>query len=153
MADALVSMIALSLFASGFSSSNAVDSAARYAFDISTDIPLRASLFRVADNEHILVAAVQRGVGREVVHEVIKEHAVAVALAMREEGRVDNDLLDRLAADDRLPLDRAALDDLLADPAAFVGAAPRQVAAFARTVEEWTSRFPEAAGYTPGDIL
>ena len=101
----------------------------------------------------ILVAAVQRGVGREVVHEVIKEHAVAVALAMREEGRVDNDLLDRLAADDRLPLDRPALDDLLADPAAFVGAAPRQVAAFARTVEEWTSRFPEAAGYTPGDIL
>ena len=101
----------------------------------------------------ILVAAVQRGVGREVVHEVIKEHAVAVALAMREEGRVDNDLLDRLAADDRLPLDRPALDDLLADPAAFVGAAPRQVAAFARTVAEWTSRFPEAAGYTPGDIL
>ncbi|TXH25857.1 MAG: amino acid adenylation domain-containing protein, partial [Mycobacterium sp.] len=28
----------------------AVDSAARYAFDISTDIPLRASLFRVADD-------------------------------------------------------------------------------------------------------
>ena len=34
----------------------------------------------------ILVAAVRRGVGREVAHEVIKEHAVAVALAMREKG-------------------------------------------------------------------
>ena len=35
----------------------------------------------------ILVAAVRRGVGRETAHEVIKEHAVAVALAMREKGR------------------------------------------------------------------
>ncbi len=34
----------------------------------------------------ILVAAVRRGVGREAAHEVIKENAVAVALAMREKG-------------------------------------------------------------------
>ena len=34
----------------------------------------------------ILVGAVRKGVGREVAHEVIKEHAVAVALAMREKG-------------------------------------------------------------------
>ncbi|MCV7080135.1 adenylosuccinate lyase, partial [Mycolicibacterium insubricum] len=74
----------------------------------------------------ILMAAVRAGVGRETAHEVIKEHAVAVALAMREEGR-DPDLLDRLAADDRLPLDRAALDAALADKAAFTGAAGDQV--------------------------
>ena len=43
--------------------------------------------------------------GREAAHEVIKEHAVAVALAMRERG-AEPDLLDRLAADPRLPLDR-----------------------------------------------
>jgi adenylosuccinate lyase len=101
----------------------------------------------------ILVAAVQRGVGREVAHETIKSHAVAVALAMREEGRVANDLLDRLAADDRLPLDRAALDGLLADPAAFVGAAPAQVTAFSRSVAAWRERFPAAADYRPGAIL
>ena len=35
----------------------------------------------------ILIAAVRAGVGRETAHEVIKEHAVAVALAMREKGR------------------------------------------------------------------
>ena len=64
----------------------------------------------------VLMAAVQRGVGREVAHEAIKEHAVAVALAMREAGgRGGEDLLDRLAADDRLGLDRADLDALLAD--------------------------------------
>ena len=52
----------------------------------------------------ILVAAVRAGVGRETAHEVIKEHAVAVALAMREKGAAENDLFDRLAADARLRL-------------------------------------------------
>src|SRR5436309_5955342 len=49
----------------------------------------------------VLVAAVGKGVGREVAHEAIKEHAVAVALAMREKGAPDNDLFDRLGADGR----------------------------------------------------
>src|SRR4029453_6975053 len=49
----------------------------------------------------ILIAAVRAGMGREAAHEVIKEHAVAVALAMREKG-LEPDLLDRLAADKRL---------------------------------------------------
>jgi adenylosuccinate lyase len=100
----------------------------------------------------ILMAAVRAGVGRETAHEVIKEHAVAVALAMREEGR-DPDLLDRLAADDRLPLDRAALDAALADKAAFTGAAGDQVDRVALAVAELVTRYPDAAGYTPGAIL
>ena len=50
------------------------------------------------------MAAVRKGVGRETAHEAIKEHAVAVALEMRERGWPDNDLLDRLAADGRLGL-------------------------------------------------
>ncbi|HUO36466.1 MAG TPA: adenylosuccinate lyase, partial [Mycobacterium sp.] len=74
----------------------------------------------------ILVAAVRAGMGREAAHEVIREHAVAVALAMRERG-AEPDLLDRLAADPRLPLDRAALDAALADRNAFIGAAGQQV--------------------------
>ncbi len=45
----------------------------------------------------VLIAAVRHGVGRETAHEVIKEHAVAVALEMREKGDAENDLLDRLA--------------------------------------------------------
>ncbi|MFN3600450.1 MAG: adenylosuccinate lyase [Dietzia sp.] len=100
----------------------------------------------------VLMAAVRAGVGREVAHEAIKENAVAVALAMREEGR-EPDLLDRLAADGRLPLDRAALDEALADRAAFVGAAGDQVDAVVARVEALVDRYPEAAGYTPGSIL
>jgi adenylosuccinate lyase len=100
----------------------------------------------------MLIAAVRAGMGREAAHQVIKEHAVAVALAMRERG-AEPDLLDRLAADPRLPLDRAALDAALADRRAFTGAAGNQVDAVAATVDELVGRYPEAAKYTPGAIL
>ena len=36
----------------------AVDEAARYSFDLATDIPFRARLFRVADQEHVLLITV-----------------------------------------------------------------------------------------------
>ena len=101
----------------------------------------------------VLVAAVRAGVGRETAHEVIKGHAVAVALEMRETGRADNDLLERLASDERLPLERAALDALFAEPLSFTGLATDQVAAFADRVGELTARFPDAAAYRPGAIL
>ncbi len=100
----------------------------------------------------VLMAAVRAGVGRETAHEAIKEHAVAVALAMREEGR-EPDLLDRLANDDRLPLDRAGLEAALADRTAFVGAAPAQVSAVVDAVTRLTEAYPEGARYTPAPIL
>ena len=36
----------------------AIDTAARHPFDLTTEIPLRARLFRVGDDEHVLVAVV-----------------------------------------------------------------------------------------------
>jgi adenylosuccinate lyase len=101
----------------------------------------------------ILVAALQRGVGREVAHEVIKEHAVAVALAMRERGAGDNDLYVRLAADSRLGLSTAEIDALTADRSAFAGLASAQVRAVADRVAEVVAAHPAAAGYTPAAIL
>ncbi len=100
----------------------------------------------------VLMAAVRAGVGRETAHEAIKEHAVSVALAMREQGR-EPDLLDRLAADDRLPLDRAALDAALADREVFAGAAVAQVDAVVAAVQDLVAQYPEAAKYTPAPIL
>ncbi|MFG1886636.1 adenylosuccinate lyase [Micromonospora sp. NPDC049051] len=101
----------------------------------------------------LLVAAIRRGVGREVAHEVIKEHAVAVALAMREKGAAENDLFDRLAADGRLGLTRGEIDALVADRTAFVGAAPAQVEAVTRRIAPVVEAHPEAATYTPPPIL
>ena len=43
----------------------------------------------------VLMAAVRNGVGREEAHEAIKEHAVAVALEMRQ-GQAENDVFQRL---------------------------------------------------------
>jgi adenylosuccinate lyase len=101
----------------------------------------------------VLVAAARRGVGREVAHEVIKEHAVAVALAMREKGLAENDLFDRLAADSRLGLTRAEIDALVADRSAFVGAASAQVAGIAAQVADIVAANPEAGTYDPAPIL
>lgn len=101
----------------------------------------------------VLIAAVRKGVGREVAHEAIKEHAVSVALAMRETGQVDNDLLDRLAGDARLQLTRDELEALIAEPLAFTGAAASQVRAVANRVAMIVEAQPDAAAYSPGDIL
>ena len=100
----------------------------------------------------VLMAAVRAGVGRETAHEAIKEHAVAVALAMRE-GTPDNDLLDRLASDSRLPLTREQLDALIAEPMEFTGAARDQVARVTERVQVIAESHPAAAAYSPGSIL
>lgn len=102
----------------------------------------------------VLMAAVRSGMGREEAHEVIKSHAVAAALALREQGGDGgDDLLDRLAADPRLALDRPALDALLADPLEFTGTARRQVSTFAGRVAGIVAAHPDAAAYDPADIL
>nr|WP_202471289.1 adenylosuccinate lyase [Streptomyces sp. SID8377] len=101
----------------------------------------------------VLMGAVRAGVGRELAHEVIKEHAVASALAMREKGAERNELLDRLAEDERIPLDRGGLDALMADRLSFTGAAADQVAEVVRRIAEVAGRYPQAATYTPGAIL
>jgi adenylosuccinate lyase len=101
----------------------------------------------------VLMGAVRAGVGREVAHEAIKENAVASALAMREQGTERNELLDRLAADERIPLTRPQLDALMADRLSFTGAASGQVAEVVRRVEEVVKAHPQAAAYRPGAIL
>jgi adenylosuccinate lyase len=101
----------------------------------------------------ILMTAVRNGVGRETAHEVIKEHAVAAALALREADGARNELLDRLGEDPRLGLDRAALDTALAQPIEFTGAARAQTQAFVQRVDAIVSRHPAAAAYVPGPIL
>jgi adenylosuccinate lyase len=100
-----------------------------------------------------LVAAVKAGMGREAAHEVIKEHAVAVALAQREKGAEGNDLVERLGRDERLPLSEPQLQALLTEPLDFVGDARRQVREVVRRVEKVVAAHSEAAVYEPEPIL
>jgi adenylosuccinate lyase len=101
----------------------------------------------------VLIAAVRHGAGRETAHEAIREHAVAVALEIRETGRGNNDLLDRLAADPRLGVTRAELEAAIADPLQLTGTAGQQVTALAAQIEEIAAAHPQAAAYRPGPVL
>ncbi len=100
----------------------------------------------------VLMAAVRKGVGREVGHEAIKEAAVGVALDMRQ-GQAENDVFDRLAADERLGMTREEIDGLVAEPIEFTGAAVAQTRAVVARVEALATAHPAAAAYTPGAIL
>jgi adenylosuccinate lyase len=98
----------------------------------------------------ILMAAVKAGVGREVAHEVIKEHAVKATIAIRE-GKA-NKFFDELAADSRIPLDRSALDQLIGQPLEFAGDAQQQVSRVVNRVNAITSQFKEASQYAAESI-
>ena len=100
----------------------------------------------------VLMQAVRAGAGREAAHEAIKQHAVSVALGMRA-GAAENDLFDRLAADDRLGMDRGAIDAAVAEPLAFTGAAADQVARVVAKIAKVAAAHPVAAGYSPEPIL
>jgi adenylosuccinate lyase len=98
----------------------------------------------------ILMAAVKAGIGREVAHEVIKEHSVKATIAIRE-GKA-NTFFDELAADSRIPLDRSALDQLIGQPLDFAGDAQQQVARVVNRVNVITSQFKEASQYAAESI-
>jgi adenylosuccinate lyase len=99
----------------------------------------------------ILMAAVKKGVGREVAHEAIKKHAIASALNMRE-GK-PQDLISRLASEKVLNLTEAELNSLLTKPLSFVGLAQQQVSDIAEKVAVIVKKYPQAASYTPSPIL
>ena len=98
----------------------------------------------------ILVAAVKAGVGRELAHEVIKEHAVAAALGIRA-GKA-NTMMEALAADSRIPLDKAAVEALLSSPLEFTGDARAQTTRVIHRIEAITTQHSAAANYRPTSI-
>jgi len=101
----------------------------------------------------LMMEAVQRGAGRELIHEAIKEHAVAVALEMREQGRIDNDLANRLGNDERVPLTEKEIENILADSRAFTGLARQQVDAFVQQVDEIVQQYPESRNVEKSRLL
>ncbi|HIQ37148.1 MAG TPA: adenylosuccinate lyase [Desulfocapsa sulfexigens] len=75
--------------------------------------------------EKILMEAVEKGESRQEMHEVVKEHSLAAGKVVKE-GGLDNDLLQRLADDDRIPFSLDDLTDLVGDYSQFTGRASAQ---------------------------
>ena len=89
---------------------------------------LRAEL-PFMSTEKILMACVERGMSRQETHEVIREHSVAAGLAVKEMG-AENDLLQRLAQDDRIPFELDELESLIGNFQEFTGRAAEQTQEF-----------------------
>ncbi len=98
----------------------------------------------------ILVAAVKAGVGRETAHEVIKEHAISAALGIRQ--GLPNTMIDSIAADPRIPLDKAQLEALLSSPLEFTGDARAQTTRVINRIVAIASTHATAAKYRPASI-
>lgn len=75
--------------------------------------------------EKILMACVEKGKSRQEMHEVIRDHSVQAGLAVKHKG-ADNDLLRRLAGDERIPFTLDELNGMLADYTVFTGRAAEQ---------------------------
>ena len=101
----------------------------------------------------VLMAAVKAGAGRETAHEVIKEHAVATALDLRESDGDFESLIDRLAHDDRLPLGATELAALLGEPLDLAGRAQDQTLAVIMRIGSICDQHPNAAAYEHGEIF
>jgi adenylosuccinate lyase len=101
----------------------------------------------------VLMAAIRAGVGRETAHEVIGRHARDVAAQSREGDTDRNDLLDRLAADPALRVDRTTLDHTIRSPLEFTGATAAQIAEVVSRVDKLAAEYADAAAYEPRPIL
>ncbi len=83
--------------------------------------------------EKILMACVERGKSRQEIHEVIREHSVAAGLAVKEQAK-ENDLLERLAEDERIPFELAEISGLISNYREFTGRAEEQTAEYLQEV-------------------
>lgn len=121
-------------------------------FPAVVDAELRRYLPFLATTK-LLMHAVRSGAGRETAHEVIKEHAVATALAMRD-GKGDGSLLvTKLGEDERFPGTSAELSAMIGDATDLLGSVDRQVRDFVSRVSEEVAAHPDAAGYRGEAIL
>jgi len=97
-----------------------------------TEKHLRAEL-PFMSTEKILMAAVELGKSRQEMHEVIKEHSVAAGKVVKEDA-LENDLLHRLAEDDRVPFSLKELAAMTGDYRQFTGRACRQTEEFLQEI-------------------
>ena len=114
------------------------------------------------ENEHyfpflstttILMEAVKKGTPREQAHAAIKEHAVETVRDLRNGVIKENDLLYRLAKDERIKISLDELESIISKADELIGNAKEQISSFVKQAEEYKEKYPDAASYMPGKIL
>ncbi|MFT8887342.1 MAG: adenylosuccinate lyase [Ethanoligenens sp.] len=78
--------------------------------------------------ENIMMRAVKKGGDRQQLHEKIRQHSLAAAKRVKEDG-LDNDLIDRIVDDPAFMLDKTEIEGALT-PEHFTGRAAAQVEEF-----------------------
>lgn len=78
--------------------------------------------------ENIMMDAVKKGGDRQQLHELIRQHSLAAAKVVKEEGK-PNDLINRIAADERFGLTLKEIKKTL-KPEKFIGRADKQTQEF-----------------------
>lgn len=82
--------------------------------------------------ENIMMESVKRGGDRQQLHEIIRVHSHAAAAKVKLEGG-QNDLIDRIATDERIPLSKEEILEQL-DPMKYIGRSVSQVERFIENV-------------------
>ena len=107
---------------------------------VMAELPFMAS-------ENIMMKAVKKGGDRQELHERLREHAVAAAAVVKQEGR-PNDMIARVEADPAFGLTREEIEAELS-PEAFTGRAPQQVEEYLQDViQPVLDANPEDVGMT-----
>jgi adenylosuccinate lyase len=101
----------------------------------------------------LLMKAVQKGIGREKAHHLLKKHSTDVIEDLLK-GRIEkNDLVSRLGQDKDFPLSEKEIVAIFSDPTNFIGEATVQVQKFAKHVDAWVKKFPDSKTLKPEPLL
>ncbi|MDE7169113.1 MAG: adenylosuccinate lyase, partial [Mucispirillum sp.] len=91
---------------------------------ISDELPFIAT-------ENIIMESVQRGADRQEMHEQIRLHSMEAGKRVKQDG-LDNDLLKRIADDEKIPLNDNDIKRIL-NPKEFIGRAAEQTEEFIKS--------------------
>ncbi len=80
--------------------------------------------------ENIIMDAVEKGGNRQELHEQIRKYSMEAGRRVKQEG-LDNDLIERIAADPLFKVTKEELDEIMR-PENYIGRCPQQVEEFIR---------------------
>ena len=115
------------------------------AQEIQRELPLMAS-------STLLMEATQRSEGRETMHELLKQHALAAAADLRS-GKKHPSFAQRLGGDSRFPLSQTEIESIIGQSSRWLAAAPQQARQFAYQTRKLAKKYPQALNIKPAPLL